>query len=305
TWSDNRNKSRICDEKRAESLRDKVSGKEAVLTKVEAREKRQFAPQLYDLTELQRDANRLFNMSGKQTLQAMQQLYERHKVLTYPRTDSRVITTDIVPTLKDRLDACGVDEYANIANKLKRKNFRLPKSVVNDAQVSDHHAIIPTEEAVDTSALGSNERKIYDLVVKRFLAVLADPHVYEETNMTLEIAGETFQAIDTVVIEAGWKEVYGERATGASAGAMNQGAKWDVLTVSIEEGTTSPPERLTEGSLLKAMENPVKYMEEADKKLAKTLHEVGGIGTVATRADIIDKLINGQYMELRGKYIYL
>lgn len=305
TWRDKRNNSRIFDKKDAENLRNKVTGKEAVLTRVEAKEKRQFAPQLYDLTELQRDANRLFNMSGKQTLQAMQQLYERHKVLTYPRTDSRVITTDIVPTLKDRLDACGVDEYANIATKLKRKNFRLPKSVVNDAQVSDHHAIIPTEEPVDRSDFGSNEGKIYDLVVKRFLAVLADPHVYEETNMTLEIAGETFQAKDTVVIEAGWKEVYGESATGAKAGAMKEGAKWDGLTVSIDEGTTSPPERLTEGALLKAMENPVKYMEERDKKLAKTLHEVGGIGTVATRADIIDKLINGQYMEIRGKYIYL
>ncbi|MEI3607364.1 DNA topoisomerase III [Pseudogracilibacillus sp. SE30717A] len=308
TWQDAKGNTRIFNKEKAEKLRSDVNKKQATIISVEKNHKKQFAPQLYDLTELQRDANRIFNFSGKQTLNAMQNLYERHKVLTYPRTDSRVITTDIVPTLKDRLEACGVDQYANVARKLARKNFKLPKSVVNDAQVSDHHAIIPTEETVDLTELGSNERKIYDLVVKRFLAILSDPHEYEEVRVTAELEGERFVARGTTVQKLGWKEVYesGESADrGESLAQYKEGAHIQNVSVGITEGETKPPERFTEGALLKAMENPAKYMSADEKHLAKTLHQAGGIGTVATRADIIDKLINGQSMELRGKYLYL
>lgn len=233
----------------------------------------------------------------------MQQLYERYKVLTYPRTDSRVLTDDIVPTLNDRLDACSVGEYRKIAQKLKRNNFTLPKSVVNNAAVSDHHAIIPTEESVDVDVLGSNERKIYNLVVERFLAVLSDPHLFEETTIRASCGGETFIAKEKVVIQQGWKEIYGEQEKHPSV-QVQEGQTFSTAAM-LTEGETTPPERFTEGTLLKAMENPVTYMNKEEKHLAKTLQKVGGIGTVATRADIIDKLINGQYMEIRGKYIYL
>lgn len=304
-WRDAKNNSRIFDEANAKQLQEKLTGAEAIVEHVERKEKKQFAPQLYDLTELQRDANKIFHLSGKQTLQAMQNLYERHKVLTYPRTDSRVITTDIVPTLKDRLDACGVDEYANIASTLKRKKFNFPKSIVNDAQVSDHHAIIPTEEPVDLTALGSNERKIYDLVVKRFLAVLSDPYVYEETMIAVRMLGENFVRKETKVLSPGWKTVYGEKIVEAEATTFTKGRTFSNVTVTVKTGETSPPERLTEGALLKAMENPVKFLDVREKDLVQTLHEAGGIGTVATRADIIEKLIDGQYMELRGKYLHV
>src|SRR5699024_6564720 len=130
-----------------------------------------------------------------------------------PRTDSRVITSDIVPTLKDRIDACGVDEYATFANKIKHKTFNLPKSVVNDKKVSDHHAIIPTEEPVHLAELGSNERKIYDLVVKRFLAVLSDSFEYEETQITAIVQEEVFSTKVNTTIQLGWKEIYGEKET--------------------------------------------------------------------------------------------
>ena len=305
TWRDAKNNSRIFDEANAKQLQEKLTGAEAIVEHVERKEKKQFAPQLYDLTELQRDANKIFHLSGKQTLQAMQNLYERHKVLTYPRTDSRVITTDIVPTLKDRLDACGVDEYANIVSTLKRKKINFPKSIVNDAQVSDHHAIIPTEEPVDLTALGSNERKIYDLVVKRFLAVLSDPYVYEETMIAVRMLGENFVRKETKVLSPGWKTVYGEKIVEAEATIFTKGRTFSHVTVTVKTGETSPPERLTEGALLKAMENPVKFMDVREKDLVQTLHEAGGIGTVATRADIIEKLIDGQYMELRGKYLHV
>ena len=304
-WQDGKNQSRLFDREKADQLLKQLKGKQATVQKVEKTKKKQFAPQLYDLTELQQDANRIFGFSGKQTLSAMQNLYERHKLLTYPRTDSRVITTDIVPTLKDRLDACGVDEYASIANKLMKKEFRLPKSVVNDQQVTDHHAIIPTEEHANLSELASNERKIYDLVITRFLAVLSDPYEYEEVKVTLHIDGETFSTKGQTVVKLGWRELTRRTDKTNELPTYKENDELSNVTISVTEGETKAPERLTEGTLLKAMENPTKYMAADEKHLAKTLHEVGGIGTVATRADIIDKLINGQYMEIRGKYIYL
>jgi len=302
-WHDEKNNTRIFDKERANLLLQKINGKAISVRTVGKKQKKQFAPQLYDLTELQRDANRIFGFSGKQTLRAMQQLYERHKVLTYPRTDSRVITTDIVPTLKDRIDACGVDEYASYAKEIINKKFQLPKSVVNDQEVSDHHAIIPTEEPVNLHDFGSNERKIYDLVVKRFLAVLSEPFEYEETHVTVEVQGEVFSTKENTTIKLGWKEIYGEKQT-KNTNQLQKEQKINA-TCLITEGETTPPERLTEGALLKAMENPTRYMEDAEKQVTKTLKDAGGIGTVATRADIIEKLINGQYMELRGKYLYL
>jgi len=305
TWQNGKNESRIFNKKRAEQMVQQLDGQQATVRKVEKTKKKQFAPQLYDLTELQQDANRIFGFSGKQTLSAMQNLYERHKLLTYPRTDSRVITSDIVPTLKDRLDACGVDEYASVAKKLMKKQFRLPKSVVNDKQVSDHHAIIPTETHADLSELASNERKIYDLVVTRFLAVLSDPYEYEEVKVTLDIARETFTTKGQTVIHLGWRELMHRDRQTNELPMFKENQVLSDITVALKSGETKPPERLTEGALLKAMENPAKYMAQDEKHLTKTLHEAGGIGTVATRADIIDKLINGQYMEIRGKYIHL
>lgn len=302
-WQDPKSNQRMFSHDKAEKLLQQVKKSSVEITNVSTKEKKQFAPQLYDLTELQRDANKIFGFSGKQTLNAMQALYERHKVLTYPRTDSRVLTTDILPTLNDRLEACGTGEYRKTALKLKRKNFQLPKSVVNNAAVSDHHAIIPTEEPADVDAFGSNERKIYNLVVQRFLAVLSDPYVYEETRIQATGNGETFTAKAINVKQPGWKAIVGEKETQENVD-VREGQQFSA-EAALTKGETSPPERLTEGVLLKAMENPAAYMDQQDKNLVRTLQKAGGIGTVATRADIIEKLINGQYMEIRGKHIFL
>lgn len=304
-WQDSKKQGRLFSKEKAEQIVKKLQGQTANVTSVQKTKKKQYAPQLYDLTDLQQDANRIFGFSGKQTLQAMQNLYERHKLLTYPRTDSRVLTSDIVPTLKDRIDACGIDEYASVANKLKNKQFKLPKSIVNDAQVSDHHAIIPTETPADSADLGSNERKVYDLVVTRFLAVLSDPYEYEEVNVTLDIDGEVFTTKGHSVIKLGWRELLRRDNQEKALPTFNEGRQLSNIKIAIQTGETKAPERLTEGALLKAMENPAKYMAQDEKHLTKTLNEAGGIGTVATRADIIDKLINGQAMEIRGKYIHL
>lgn len=302
-WNDDKNKSRIFNKEQADKLYNKLNNQTAIINVIEKSQKKNFAPQLYDLTELQRDANKIYGFSGKQTLRIMQQLYERHKVLTYPRTDSRVISSDIVPTLKDRIKACSVGEYNKYTSNLVHKTFHLPKSVVNDKAVSDHHAIIPTEEPVFIDTLDTNERRIYDLVIKRFLAVLSEPFEYEQIKIIAEVSGETLIAKENLTTKLGWKEVYGEKQSNKGSN-LRQGQHITGQLL-LKEGSTLPPDRHTEGSLLKAMENPARHMEETNQKMTKTLQAVGGIGTVATRADVIDKLINGGYIEQRGKYLYL
>ncbi|WP_077625190.1 DNA topoisomerase III [Sediminibacillus massiliensis] len=313
TWKDQNNNSRIFSKEKAEQIIERLKTKSAKVISVDKKHKKSFAPQLYDLTELQRDANKIFGYSGKQTLTLMQRLYEQHKVLTYPRTDSRYLSSDIVPTLKDRLRACGVDQYAKLANKLHNRDFKLSKSVVDNNKVSDHHAIIPTEQPVILEELDDKERKIYDLVVKRFLAVLYPPHEYEQTVLTAKIEDETFTASGKRILSQGWKEVYNNRFEDESEDdtdsqklpKIDQGSIIDNLHVTLTSGKTKPPERFTEGSLLQAMENPVRYMSSEEKHLAKTINKTGGLGTVATRADIIEKLFNSFYMEKKGKFLYI
>lgn len=311
TWQDEKNNSRMFSKEKADMLSAKLKSKPAKVVDIDKSYKKKLAPQLYDLSELQQDANRMYNFSGKQTLQVMQKLYEQHKVLTYPRTDSRVISTDIVPTLKDRVKACGVDQYAKAAGKVLQKDLKLSKSVVDNTKVSDHHAIIPTEEPAVLFDLDDKERKIYDLVVKRFLAVLSDPYEYEQTTVTAKIADERFIAKGRIVKKQGWKEIYDNRFDGDTSHneqqlpAVEIGHVLSDVQIALSQGETKPPERFTEGALLQAMENPARFMASDEKHLAGTIHEVGGLGTVATRADIIEKLFHIAYMEMKGKHIFL
>ncbi|MBM7570591.1 DNA topoisomerase III [Aquibacillus albus] len=312
TWRGANNETRIFSKEKAEKLVEALANQPAVITEVDKKHKKSFAPQLYDLTELQRDANRIFGFSGKQTLSLMQKLYEQHKVLTYPRTDSKYISTDIVPTLKDRLKACGVNQYAKVASSIAKRSIKTNKAFVDDNKVSDHHAIIPTEQPVYLSELNDKERKIYDLVIKRFLAVLSPAFEYEEITLTAKIGKETFTAKGKNVIKQGWKEIYHDRIDDETADEKDQvlpkiekDTKINGVKLKLTKGQTKPPARFTEGELLQAMENPAKYMEQKDKGLAQTLSQTGGLGTVATRADIIEKLFNTFYIEKRGKHIFI
>ena len=280
--------------------------------------KKTFAPALYDLTALQREANQKFGFSAKQTLNIMQRLYENHKVLTYPRTDSRYLTTDIVPTLKERLKACAVGPYSKIAGRLSMQKLQANKSFVNDSKVSDHHAIIPTEQFVQLDHMSNEERKIYDLVVRRFLAVLSPACEYEETSISGTIGEERFSAKGNFIKSAGWREVYESGYTDGededeeqttfsqiSLPDVQKGETLPVTALTITEGKTKPPACFTEGTLIAAMENPVKYLKHKDKDVVKTLGETGGLGTVATRADIIEKLFNSFLMEKKGNEIHI
>ena len=312
TWQDKKSGSiRSFQKERMEEKKGAVQSDLLQVVSVDKSRKKTYAPGLYDLTELQRDANKKFGFSAKETLNIMQRLYENHKVLTYPRTDSRYIGSDIVSTIKERLKACAVGPYRSLAGPLSMKPVKVSKSFVDDKKVSDHHAIIPTEQFVQLDHMTNEERKIYDLVVRRFLSVLYPPFEYEQTTMKASAGGEIFTAKGKIVKQAGWKEVYEgawteeEEEDFQKLSDIQDGEKLKIERVELTAGKTKPPAPFTEATLLSAMENPVKYLEHADEKAAKTLGETGGLGTVATRADIIEKLFHTFLMEKRGNDIYL
>ena len=318
TWRDEKSGSlSTFSRERAEEICKKTENTALEVTKTEIKAKKTMAPGLYDLTTLQREANQKYGFSAKETLNIMQRLYENHKVLTYPRTDSRYIGKDIVPTIKERLKACGVGPYRKLAGALMNKPVQVNSGFVDDKRVSDHHAIIPTEQFVQLDHMTNEERKIYDMVVRRFLAVLYPPFEYEQITMEAKAAGESFAASGKVVKNQGWKEVYEGSFEDAEdeetqrnlkdqqLPRIQQGTRSKVLRVTLTTGKTKPPARFTEATLLAAMENPVKFMETKDKETVKTIGETGGLGTVATRADIIEKLFHSFMMEKKGNEIHI
>ncbi len=311
-WVDKNNYQSTFNEEVANKTLVKVRGQEASIIDITESLKKKPSPALYDLTELQRDANKIWGYSAKQTLSIMQRLYENHKILTYPRTDSRYITTDIVATLPERLRAISIGAYRAAATNILKGKITPSKSFVDNSKVSDHHAIIPTEQSPNMSNLSSEERNIYDLVVKRFLSVMMPPFEYLQTNIVTEIAGEKFVAKGKVIKSKGWKALYDREDMEDSneedglkdqvLPKLNIGDKLKINSVDINKGKTKPPARFNEGTLLSAMENPHKYIN-VSKDAAKTLNATGGLGTVATRADIIEKLFNSFSIEKRGKEI--
>ena len=315
TWQDKDGNSRSFNKEKMDAILQSLGKQNAEVVAIDRKAKKTYSPALYDLTELQRDANKLFGYSAKETLNIMQKLYEQHKVLTYPRTDSRYLSSDIVSTIPERLKAIGGAEYSKLANRIANKPIKATKAFVDDSKVSDHHAIIPTEGYVNYAAFNDKERKIYDLVVKRFLAVLYPAHEFEQLTVHAKIDSESFIARGKTVIKAGWKEVYNNRFDDEEAiddvkeqllPHLNKGDTLKVSLIAQTSGQTKPPARFNEATLLSAMENPTKYIETKDKKLAATLKSTGGLGTVATRADIIDKLFNSFLIEKRGgKDIYI
>lgn len=324
-WTDAKNNSgRTFDRSRIEPI-CKGAAQKIRVSEVKKKSKKTYSPALYDLTALQREANQRYGYSAKETLNIMQRLYENHKVLTYPRTDSRYLTSDMTGTLKERLNACAVGPYRKAASRLSMHEIKADKSFVNNAKVSDHHAIIPTEQFVQLEHMSNDERRIYDLVVRRFLAVLSPACEYEEISLTGMIGKETFRAKGSRILSPGWRGIYDadwadleeddnpdfDKDTGRSSMAdtawpdVREGDELPVSALSITEGKTKPPAYFTEGTLIAAMENPARYMQQKDRTLARTLGETGGLGTVATRADIIEKLFGSFLMEKKGSEIHI
>ena len=318
-WQDRQTKqNRTFDRAKCEQIMAGLTDKEARITEIKKTLKKKPAPQLYNLTELQRDANRLFGFSAKETLSIMQGLYENHKVLTYPRTDSRFISSDLVDTLKERVRACAIEPYRSMTGKILKNTLNVSKAFVDDSKVSDHHAIIPTEQPASWQNLSFREKQIFDLVVKRFLANLYPPFEYEQTTVIAAIGEENFTARGKIVLKEGWKEVYAnnfeddndeaeadDRQAEQTLPPLSEGDRVKIARIRQTKGETSPPPRFTEGSLLAAMENPVRYMAGEDKTLIKSISKTSGLGTVATRADIIEKLFNTFLIEKNGSSIHL
>ena len=261
--------------------------------KVEVKIKTSIPKPLYNLTDIQQAASALFGLSPKQTLNIIQRLYESHKVLTYPRTDSRYLTTDMKNTLADRLRAIGGD-YKEITAKLLREKDFNTKRIINNSKVSDHHAIIPTEQKPNYMSLSDTELKIYNLVVTRFLENLLPDYKYEETSYSFKLDNKVFTAKSTRVIQLGFKELSRSEIEDKKISFSTKEFSLDSLQYNKKQIT--PPSYYTEGSLIYAMENPFEFVDDDNER--KILKQTNGIGTVATRADILEKLFTNDYLVL-------
>jgi len=310
---------RLPQRERAEAIVADIDGRTGEVERMEQRQSPRRPPLLFDLTGLQRRANQRYGLSAQATLEAAQSLYEKHKVLTYPRTDSNYLTTDMVATLPDRVRALDTGAWAPFAQHLLAG---LPLSVgsrvVNDKEVGDHHAIIPTGKAVDPGRLDANERRVFDLVARRFLAVFYPDAIYARSRIDVRVEGHLFVARGSICVEPGWQVVEppppprgggGGQGDGESSGEdednvalprVKQGEAAAVVEALIHEGLTQPPRRYNEASLLGAMERAGNDLDEDD--LRRAMKE-SGLGTPATRASIIEVLLKREYIVREGKLL--
>src|SRR5215211_7625119 len=305
---------RLKEAKRAEEIAAKVSGKDGAVESVERKEQSERAPLLYDLTSLQRDANRRFGFSARRTLQAAQSLYEDKKAITYPRTSSRWLSGDLVPQLKPTAATLEpIGEYAAAARYVLGLQHLPLGRVVNDSKVDDHHAIIPTDVEHDVSRFSPDERRVFDLIARRFLAVFHPPARYARTTVVTLVEEERFRSRGKVTLEAGWRGVYGlesdadaqqqrQEEDGENESAelppLEQGQKVRCASAEVEAKETKPPPRYSEATLLSAMETAGKLID--DEELREAMKE-SGLGTPATRAETIETLIRREYIERAGK----
>jgi len=296
-WDEHRTAPRLWHREIAAAIQGKCTGKDGIVELEEKKPTTQIAPQLYDLTTLQREANNRFGFSAKRTLQIAQALYERHKAITYPRTDSRALPEDYLPTVRSTL--------AKIDNPFARKaldnNWVKPnKRIFNNAKVGDHFAIIPTGAVA--RSLDEQEQKIFDLVAKRFVAVFFPPAQYENTTRITRVEGEPFKTEGKILVAAGWLEVYGREAVSEkpeeNLPPVTQGEHVATIAIEIKTDQTRPPARYSEATILSAMEGAGKLIE--DEELRDAMKEKG-LGTPATRASIIETLISAHYLTRQGK----
>jgi len=305
TWTNTDNNTRIVYKEEAEAIAEKVLGKEAIVTDVTKTSKQTQPPQLYDLTELQRDCNKMYGFSAQKTLDIAQSLYEKRKMITYPRTDSRYLSTDMEPKIKVimiRLVNAGIfTEYAQSCADMDK--LPITKRIVDNSKVTDHHAIIPADNSYRKDSLTSDEKKVFGLIAIRFIAVFNPPYKYTSTKITMVCENETFVPKGTTVTDFGWKQLYKD--------IYNNGRENEDILPDVKKGDiravknadtiqkeTKPPLQYNEATLLTAMENAGKYTD--DETLKEKLKEYG-LGTPATRAAIIERLISVGYIHRRGK----
>ncbi len=297
--------SRLQEKEKAEEIAEKVRGGTGTVRKAEKKTASEKPPLLYDLTELQRNANARFGFTAERTLRAAQALYEEKKLITYPRTSSRYLSKDMVGGLKRRVEAAGgLPELSSFAEKLLgAPKLPITPRIVNDSKVTDHHAIVPTNRK-SSGNLSSDEAKVYDLVARRFLAVFFPAARFENTTVVTEVRGETFLSKGRVVLAAGWRALYPDGVGGKKEQEppvlppIEVGQEWDVAKSGVKEGETKPPPRYSESALLGAMETAGRLVE--DEELRQQMKD-SGLGTPATRAATIERLIRVGYVEREKK----
>jgi DNA topoisomerase-3 len=304
------NQPRLATAEEADAVVAAVRGRRGTITSLEKRKRTEIAPLLYDLTSLQREANTRFGFSARRTLAAAQRCYEEHKVLTYPRTSSRYLTSDMIGELKAIAGQVGRRrEYAAAAGYVRGVDLLPLKRVVDDAKVGDHHAIIPTNSEHNVDKLSDDDRRIYDMVVRRFLAVFHPPAEFENTRVETTVSDLIFRTRGRVLIVPGWRGVYGELNEEDAAAEDDEGRNQqlpklaqgeDVDTKQVESAAkeTKPPRRFSDASLLGAMETAGKLVDDDE---AREAMKESGIGTPATRAAIIERLIDVGYIERDGR----
>lgn len=307
-WIDTEKKeTKIFDVEKAKAISKKVLNKKGIIISVEHEEKKQLHPLLYDLTELQRDCNKKFGFSAQKTLDVAQNLYEKRKLITYPRTDSRYLSNDMVSKVKLTLNKINIEPYKTYLDYVfKLKELPFTKRIIDNSKVTDHHAIIPTNANPKLTSLTTDELKVYDLIVKRLIAVFYPPYIYMITKVITEVEKENFISKGTTIKQYGWMELYkseeskDKKKEEQTLPPLNKSEEYMVLKSKVNAKKTLPPKTYTEATLLSAMENAGRFIE--DESLKEQMKD-SGLGTPATRAAIIERLLKVGYIERKAKSI--
>lgn len=305
TWTDSKNSTVIKQLSDAQEIASKVDGKDGTVKEVKKTAKQTLPPQLYDLTELQRDCNKMYGFSAQKTLDIAQSLYEKRKMITYPRTDSRYLSDDMIPKIKVIMRRLvNAEIFAGYAqNVIDMEKLPINKRIVDNKKVTDHHAIIPADNSFRKDSLTPEEKKVFGLVALRFIAVFGDPYKYTSTKITVVCEDEKFITKGTTVTDEGWKRLYREvyknsREKETILPDVKENDTVHIEKADVEEKETKPPVQYNEATLLTAMENAGKNTD--DEELKEKLKEYG-LGTPATRAAIIERLIQVGYIHRKGK----
>ena len=307
TWFSNQiSDTKIDTLEEAEKIAEKVKEQDGKVSEIEKKNNNQKPPFLYDLTELQRDGNRQYGYTATQVLEYAQNLYEKRKLITYPRTDSRFLSDDMKDTVIKTMATVNVLPYSKAIEPLMKDGklqLKFSKRIINNSKITDHHAIIPTDKNPENISLSPQEKHIYQLIVKRFIAVFYDDYKFKTTKVIVDILGETFVSKGKIISDLGWKKLY-QKMSDQDEETLPNLKKGDLVHVhetEVQSKQTSPPKPYTEATLLSAMENAGRFVEE--EELKEQLKEAG-FGTPATRAGIIERLISVKYIYRKGKSLY-
>jgi len=295
--------SKILERDKAEAIAGKIIDEKGVVTKMTNKKNKQLPPPLYDLTELQRDGNRYYGFTAQMVLTIAQNLYEKRKLITYPRTDSRYLSDDMKGVVKSTMNKINIPPYNKAIAPVLEKGLKFSKRIIDNKKVTDHHAIIPTNLQPKLNGISEDEKKIYNLIVKRFIAVFYEDHLYNTSELVIAVANETFVSKGKIITQQGWKKLYksDKDKKDVELPALSKGEEVDVVGSELLVKKTSPPKAYTEATLLSAMENAGRFIEEDDLK--EQLKE-SGFGTPATRAGIIERLIQVKYIGRKGKSLF-